>query len=339
MASLNLWQNFKQWRYSDHDPADRDPEAGEKLLREEEESISTGKRDQRAQRLDKLRFLTILNIVILGMTVFLNSLPYLSRLRPHDRNAVVKAVSSYCKYNLAADRPLFVLSFPAPLFNDMDVEFHEVKLNGTLWPPENPAWSRLEPSPEVDELWEKYEPSSVFPISRADVVALGKDPETAARFPDDYWHMGDDAYVASLDGFHKTHCLNELRKMTFEDYGHYKPLKHRHGKLWWIHLRHCVDMLMQDQLCHADADVLTHNWVDTQPFPFPDFSINRKCRDMEKLREWRDERIVDMDKYKGMKKPEGVRQLPFEPGYYETYGFNHSTLFPDGRGYNKLGMR
>ena len=213
------------------------------------------------------------------------------------------------------------------------MELHDVKFNGTLFPSKNPSWSRLEPSPEVDLLWEKYEPKNIFPITRADVVALGKDPETAARFPDEYWHMGDDAYVASLDAFHKTHCLNELRKMTFEDYGRYKPLKHQHGKLWWIHLRHCVDMLMQDQLCHADADVLTYNWVDTQPYPFPDFSINRKCRDMEKLREWRDERAVDLDKYTGMKKPEGVRQLPFEPGYYEMYGFNKSTLFPDGRGY------
>ncbi|CAD6583833.1 MAG: hypothetical protein ASARMPREDX12_001465 [Alectoria sarmentosa] len=318
MASLKLWQNVKQWRYTDHDPVDVDPEAAEKFLGEEDESISTEKRDQRAQRLDKLRLLTIVNVVILGVTVFLNSLPYLSNLRPHDKNADIKAVSSY-----------------SPLLNDIDVQLHDVRFNGTLWPSETPAWSRREPGPEVDELWERYEPGNLFPIRRADVVALGKDPDTAARFPDDHWHMGDDAYVASLDAFHKTHCLNELRKMTFEDYGHYKPLKHRHGKLWWIHLRHCVDMLLQDQVCHADADVLTYNWVDTQPYPFPDFSINRKCRDMEELREWRDERIVDLGRYKQMKKPEGVRQLPFEPGYYEMYGFNKSTLFPDGRGYEK----
>lgn len=103
MTSLNLWQNFTQWRYSDHDPIRRDPEAGEKLLCEEARSISTEKRDQRVQRLDKLRVITIVNVVILGMTVFLNSLPYLSKLRPHERNAAIKAVSSYCKYNLAAD--------------------------------------------------------------------------------------------------------------------------------------------------------------------------------------------------------------------------------------------
>lgn len=96
MTSLKLWQNFKQWRYSDHEPADMDPEAAEKFLCEEEESISTEERDQRAQKLDRLRVLTIVNVVILGVTVFLNSLPYLSKLRPHDRNAAIKAVSSYC---------------------------------------------------------------------------------------------------------------------------------------------------------------------------------------------------------------------------------------------------
>lgn len=134
---------------------------------------------------------------------------------------------------------------------------------------------------------------------------LGKDPETVARFPDEYWHIGGDAYVASLDSFHKTHCLNELRKMTFKDYGNCKPLKHHHGDLWWIHLRHRVDMLMQDQLCHADATSrhttgLTRRCTN----PFPDFSINRNCRDTEKLREWRDARIVDSYRYKAtMKKP------------------------------------
>lgn len=58
---------------------------------------------------------------------------------------------------------------------------------------------------------------------------------------------------------HKSHSLNEPKKTTFEVYGENGPVKKRNGESWWVYLRHCVDMLMQDQLCHADADVITYN--------------------------------------------------------------------------------
>lgn len=69
-------------------------------------------------------------------------------------------------------------------------------------------------------------------------------------------------------------------------------------------------------LCHADADVITYNWRDTQPHPFPDFSINRKCRNINDLIAFRDERRVDMGKYEAMTKPKDIRPLPMELGYY-----------------------
>lgn len=69
-------------------------------------------------------------------------------------------------------------------------------------------------------------------------------------------------------------------------------------------------------LCHADADLITYNWKDTQPHPYPDFSINRKCRNIDDLIAFRNERRVDMGKYEAMKKPKGVKSRPMELGYY-----------------------
>ena len=43
--------------------------------------------------------------------------------------------------------------------------------------------------------------------------------------------------------------------MTFEAYGENGPVKET-WKTLVVHLQHCVDMLMQDQLCHANADVI-----------------------------------------------------------------------------------
>jgi hypothetical protein len=69
-------------------------------------------------------------------------------------------------------------------------------------------------------------------------------------------------------------------------------------------------------LCHADADLITYNWKDTQPHPFPDFSINRKCRNINDLIAFRDERKVEMSKYEAMKKPNNVNTIPMELGFY-----------------------
>ncbi|KAI9691681.1 MAG: hypothetical protein M1822_007753 [Bathelium mastoideum] len=217
----------------------------------------------------------------------------------------------------------------------MDIELRDVKFNGTLWPPANPSWMRAEPSEEVDELWEAYEPKDVFAVTADDVRSLGYDPAHVVKFEDDYWGLGDDAYMAGFDMLHKTHCLNELRRMTFEDYGQPKGFykeKH-HGKLWWIHLRHCVDMLMQDQLCHADADVILFHWVDTQSYPWPDLSVTKKCRNWDQMLEWGTSRYVQYDKLVGMTKPKNAHIIPFERGYYEQYGFEDSIFFPNGTGY------
>ena len=95
--------------------------------------------------------------------------------------------------------------------------------------------------------------------------------------------MDSGAYAASRDALHEFHCLNKLREMTFTDYGGKKPRKKTHGDLGWIHLRHCIDMSAQEITCHADVDILTYRWMDTQEHPFVNFSINRKCRDFDAL--------------------------------------------------------
>ena len=197
-----------------------------------------------------------------------------------------------------------------------------MKLNGSLWPGHEPSWSRREiGDPEAEQIWDAFELMENFPITRQDVVRQGKDPDTAARYPNEDFGLGEEAYIASLDVQHKIHCLNELRKMTFEDYGESEPKSKPHGKLWWIHLRHCLDMLTQDMLCHADADLVTYQWVDTQPNPFPDFSINRRCRSIDELLQYRDEHKVDVAKYIAMKKPKwNITQVPHEPGYYASKG-------------------
>ena len=200
------------------------------------------------------------------------------------------------------------------------ISFHNVQFNGTIWPVDNPSWSRKEiGDPEAEAIWETFEQIRTFPITRDDVIALGKDPETVVRYPDEDFGLGEEAYIAALDIQHKIHCVNELRKTAFSDYGKMTPRKKAHGQLWWIHLRHCLDILTQDMICHADADLVTYRWMDTQPYPFPDFSVNRQCRSINNILQYRDEHKVDVDKYLAMQKPKSnITQVPSEPGYYAS---------------------
>jgi hypothetical protein len=68
-------------------------------------------------------------------------------------------------------------------------------------------------------------------------------------------------------------------------------------------------------------------WMETQEFPFPDFSIDRKCRDINTLIKWRDEKaaVVDIEKYKSMKKPKNINEIPAPREYYELFNETNST--------------
>jgi hypothetical protein len=68
-------------------------------------------------------------------------------------------------------------------------------------------------------------------------------------------------------------------------------------------------------------------WMETQEFPFPDFSIDRKCRDINTLIKWRDEKaaVVDTEKYKSMKKPKNINEIPAPREYYELFNETNST--------------
>lgn len=76
-------------------------------------------------------------------------------------------------------------------------------MNASLFPGENPGFARQFPNPDAEEVWENFELLKTFPITKQDVIKLGKDPDTVARFDNEYWGLGDDAYMAQVDVFHQ----------------------------------------------------------------------------------------------------------------------------------------
>lgn len=166
---------------------------------------------------------------------------------------------------------------------------------------------------------------------------MGKDPETTSKLPNNEFGLGDEAYIGGLDIFHVLHCFNEIRKEAFKDYfwdagehhtkhpgsSSYSP-KRKHSEIFWIHLRHCTDIVVQNLMCNADATMYTYVWMESQKTPYPDFYVNKKCRDFEALKKWRDENGLDINRTSLIRKPEGAHELEMDEMYWKLYG-NETT--------------
>lgn len=194
-------------------------------------------------------------------------------------------------------------------------------LNGSLWIGDNPSvWRGSPDSKETEKAWGSFETVRPIALTKAQVLAMGKDPAMVSKFNDDYWHLGDDAYVGALDLFHQVHCLNVLREEAFGDWGRAGEKRPTWDDIHWVHLRHCTDMLMQNLLCHADAGFLTYNWVEHESHPFPDMSVQKQCRDWRQLVDYRDEHGVNLTKYIEWVKPDGLQQLKQPEEYWHHRG-------------------
>lgn len=91
----------------------------------------------------------------------------------------------------------------------IDLEPSIRKINGTVMPAGKLSIARQFPNPAADAIWmQDIELIRPIPVTREQIIKMGKDPDTVAKLEDDVWGLGDDAYVAALDLFHNLHCLN-----------------------------------------------------------------------------------------------------------------------------------
>jgi hypothetical protein len=49
---------------------------------------------------------------------------------------------------------------------------------------------------------------------------------------------------------------------------------------------HCIDMIRQVLMCHADTGLITFHWTEEKIVPTPDFSTWHQCRDPEQILQW-----------------------------------------------------
>lgn len=69
-------------------------------------------------------------------------------------------------------------------------------------------------------------------------------------------------------------------------------------------------MTLQNIKCQASTDMLTTVWMEIRPIPWVDFSINKKCKDFDKLLQFNQDHAVDQEKFDAMPKPDKAYIYP-----------------------------
>lgn len=126
------------------------------------------------------------------------------------------------------------------------------------------------PNVDADRIWKEWERNHIIPVTRADILRMGKDPATAAKLEDAIWGLGDDAYAAILDVYHHLHCLNSLRRIAYGTYYSAHGASTTDPTMHEVHINHCIDILVQALQCSGNVNLITMHWVETQTYPYPD---------------------------------------------------------------------
>ncbi|KAH7398371.1 hypothetical protein BKA66DRAFT_201242 [Pyrenochaeta sp. MPI-SDFR-AT-0127] len=188
------------------------------------------------------------------------------------------------------------------------VEYHETNFLGEF---EQPSPYRGLPTPELDWQWEELIEGSAFNIPKEKLHLFNISKETMPKL----YHTESGGLAASAWGFHQIHCVNVLRQIS------YKEEYYRQGRLPQIltqeasysrkHVDHCIELLRQDLVCRTDVTpyFILNPLPGTPPEALKvDFSVHKKCRDINQVKKWVRSNIV----IESFKDP-FVKELEFTP--------------------------
>lgn len=189
---------------------------------------------------------------------------------------------------ISPQRALKATSAYSPLYDLVDLSPVPVQVDGRLHVPFNSSIYRGDPSPATDAAWDALaaEAYEVILVDGGTLSRAGYNPSHYFKAPAS-WGEGDDSFPVQIDVFHQIHCLNALRKQMHYDYYFSKEFGEKGpDEMHWMHLKHCLHMVLQSLTCNANVDIVPHRWVERDEVPFAQFGIVRQCRNFESLSEW-----------------------------------------------------
>ncbi|CAJ2507262.1 Uu.00g084480.m01.CDS01 [Anthostomella pinea] len=153
------------------------------------------------------------------------------------------AYSAQCPHNKAMDH-----HFTLP------GDFLQFEERREWYPPQDP-WNQ-EPSEEVDAAWSELLYALNVRVSKEELASLGNNTMNRVQV-----NGGD--YLGAVGVFHYLHCLNNLRKLVHRDYYETRfPGFGDQAAFGTGHADHCIDVIRQAVMCHANTGMHTAEWVD-----------------------------------------------------------------------------
>ena len=100
-------------------------------------------------------------------------------------------------------------SIYSPAFDDTDIRLIETKMNGSVFQEHifDTPWAGETSDAAKEAVWDDFNYIRTVPLTREQLLKIGKDPRTAAKYDDAYWGMGEEIYIGGLDLFHQIRPL------------------------------------------------------------------------------------------------------------------------------------
>ncbi|EFQ34290.1 hypothetical protein CGRA01v4_03887 [Colletotrichum graminicola] len=200
----------------------------------------------------------------------------------------------------------------SPLVEYVPHRLVKARTNGTL---DYPSKFRGRPSQELDDNWDSvsiFRPLDI-PISDEQYSKFGASIETAVRSQTN----PDTSFFVQPEFSHQLHCVNLLRKTTYFNFDYYRDtgfdFRGRDEQMIQTHVDHCIEIIRQFVMCHADVGLVASHWIAEANHPWPDFNTNKVCRDFEGILDWTLRHQAPLGTEMIPKKPHGAKALATPP--------------------------
>jgi len=150
------------------------------------------------------------------------------------------------------------------------------------------------PSDDIDNAWDDLLSGINIRVSRTE---LKKTNQTSVRFPRSQYYLG------WLEVSHQLHCVKYLRQAVYRD--HYFPdTPEKEEAHWFLHVDHCLELLRQAVMCHAETSLMTFEWDSQNIKPMLKLEgPQHVCIDWDELKQKMKSRLVSDQEMNSLMNP------------------------------------
>lgn len=136
------------------------------------------------------------------------------------------------------------------------------------------------PRPELDKAWEDLIGNYTVRVPAPGWIDPSSPDSRIAEWQDE---MG--GYMATFSFLHNVHCLKAIRQWMLPEY--YPKIREMYPSTpeepLPDHLDHCIDIIRQSELCHADMALLMFEWSEENERPISIHGAPHVCANLDRV--------------------------------------------------------